>query len=125
MTNQECFEHDLEILNYGEWLKGELSGYCFAIVRTSLGHLCGYVKVSDYENINFELGDIFIECHGGITYDRSGEHYFSESGRYIGFDCAHAGDWLPDLNDGKYRDIAFVMLEIRHIINQLEDLKNG
>ena len=107
---------DLEKLGKNESTTGSISGYRYAIFRTDLGNLCGYVEMtgsrSDVET---------IECHGGVTYDYdSDKHLFGLSGHFIGFDCAHASDWVPGIGFGTYKDVDFVMEEIKKIIDQLE-----
>lgn len=110
---------DLEKLGKNESTTGSISGYRYAIFRTDLGNLCGYVEMtgsrSDVET---------IECHGGVTYDEdSDSHLFGLSGHFIGFDCAHSTDWIPyhsGFGLATYKDVDFVLKEIKKIIDQLE-----
>lgn len=46
------------------------------------------------------------------------------NGNYIGFDCAHLGDWTPfdfGLGDKTYKDTNFVLNELKHIVKQLKE----
>lgn len=94
-------------------------------INTDLGVLCGYVRVGsslpdDYQNLN---------VHGGITF--AGK--FSDGGDYwLGFDCAHAGDFIPNLpvlrpvfEHETLKDEAFVLREAKLLIDQLVELENA
>lgn len=82
----------------------------------NLGHLCGYVGMhvipDDYKD---------IDAHGGITFNGRFENVDL---KWIGFDCAHAGDLIPkfispaDSRD-TYKDLNFVIGECKRIIAQL------
>jgi len=71
-------------------------GYRYAVVIVDHGHRCGYVQIpaghpwhgEHYDNLNN------IAVHGGVTF--SGPR-MNEDGWWIGFDCAHSGDF-PDLD---------------------------
>lgn len=67
MEQQKYFA-DLERLAHGESIVGLVSGYQYAIYRTHLGHLCGYVEMTG-KKIDIES----IDCHGGVTYDCDSE----------------------------------------------------
>lgn len=127
---------------------------CF-MKRGPTGSWCGYVGVPEghpafglsYYKSDFDLADVIsgkamrevrvqhqineIEVHGGLTYsgtsaDRgAGKHWF-------GFDCAHAGDWNPKMDDiddlGKmmhwnetndYRTLEYVMEQTAALARQL------
>lgn len=108
------------------------------------GHLCGYVKISPNHVLfgkNFSEFSELINCHGGITYNQYDENH------WIGFDCAHSYDILPSLvktreqiNENmkkmmpdmfkdsilfttEYRNIDFVIAEIKNIVDQLVELQ--
>lgn len=108
------------------------SGYMTLIVRTSLGHLCGYVELP---KTHFQYGQDYFsisgqyDVHGGLTF---GEYMYQPSGReawLIGFDCAHSSDYVPYLSGlasssastGQYRDIQFVRDELTKLCRQLKD----
>lgn len=79
------------------------------IVRTALGHLCGYVGVPPkhpFHGKHYDKCD--VDVHGGLTYadecqkddKEHGICHVSEPGRedniwWLGFDCAHLGDISP------------------------------
>ena len=138
----------------GEWqnepdkikFKDELTGYPCLILRTDLGHLCGYVDVSkdhpfyggDYNN----FGNIYV--HGGITFSRLGHRFYNSEENdskkiwWFGFDCAHCYDFLPGVKallrqiDNKvrapnedeievYRNIEYVTNEVKSLARQLKE----
>ena len=87
------------------------SGVPCLIVRGPVGALCGYVGVHDdhpYFRRNYdELEN--IDVHGGLTFSdvcQAGGKicHKSDDGKvtwWIGFDCAHGGDYAP--KHGQYR----------------------
>lgn len=78
-------------------------GYPCVIVRVYLGHLCGYVGLPEghpyygmkYGQIGAQEGDPRV--HGGVTYTEwINPSTGDEDGFWwVGFDCAHAGDYSP------------------------------
>lgn len=87
-------------------------GYITKIVKTELGHLCGYVLLPKTFKLNVEWEDLGI-VHGGITYHED---------IVIGFDCAHYMDYIPALNIGEvynYKDVDFVNNELRKLVDTL------
>lgn len=83
-------------------LAGQSFGFVWRILRhPSSGHLCGYVGVpkghpayaQDYDDLELETG-----VHGGLTFaaDYAGGLDNQLDGLWwLGFDCAHAGDYCP------------------------------
>jgi len=82
---------------------GEYRGYEYIVVKTSMGHRCGYVKVTkghpwhgkDWENVSPINGDEWLDVHGGLTFAEADVPCDAEgpdTGWWIGFDCAHSGD---------------------------------
>lgn len=77
--------------------KAKYKGFTYLIV-THMTHPCCYIEIpeghilygiEDYEDTMVD----FIECHGGITH--AGQHHLLEPNKfYIGWDYAHAGDYL-------------------------------
>lgn len=120
MTNQERYEEDLKIIPKLGDKTYDIDGFEAVIYRHSLGHLCGYVRIPLDSDIN---GEREIECHGGITFQ--GEIDFNTiNGNFIGFDCAHYGDWIescPGFDGDTYKDTEFVLNEIKNIIKQLKE----
>ena len=56
----------------------------------SFGHLNGYIELKE-EDYKVDLEN--IEVHGGITY--KGSLFGNDEKSYVGFDCAHLGDFCP------------------------------
>ena len=105
----------------------ETTKYHIEIVRNShSGALCGYVNIppghpcfdSDYDH---ELLDS-INVHGGVTYAEPASTFYWR----FGFDCAHAGDFMP-VFDGitvhesytVYRNMDYVTTECESLAKQL------
>jgi len=101
-------------------------GYWCEIKRhPTLKSLCGYVLIGKTHPYWGAAGSIDLHVHGGITYDTPPK---------VGFDCAHAGDLVPDhfrlgfyagrgrhpghTND-VYRNWAFVTEELNRLAAQL------
>ena len=86
--------------------------YPAAIIKTPLGHLCGYVKVpKDHpcygKASEYDAPIDSIACHGGITYAGFNHGAYpvpdtDENGYWIGFDCAHCGDGRDPKDVEKY-----------------------
>ncbi|MFA9413311.1 hypothetical protein ACERC8_01490 [Streptococcus sp. E29BA] len=119
MVQQELFERDLEKVGMYGQKSLEVDGFKALIRRTPMGHLCGYVEVPE----DLSVDTNYIDCHGGVTADQSDVESFPTTGRYIGFDCAHAGDWTPWHQEGFYRNYEFVVGEIEGIVRQLKNLE--
>ena len=120
MDNQERFLKDLLAIPRRSYKTYIIDGFDAVVYRTDLGHLCGYVRIPLYSTLD---GEKEIDCHGGITFQ--GERDFgTTNGNYIGFDCAHLGDWTPidsGLGDEIYKDTNFVLNELKHIVKQLKE----
>lgn len=101
-------------------IREEVSGQYFG------GHFCGYLELP--ESL-FSVERSFLEerlsVHGGITYDE-----ISRNKRWIGFDCAHAGDLVPSLHKfgadpvspffkNDYKTEHFVIEELRSLAKQV------
>lgn len=114
------------------------------IVRGPIGSLCGYVGLppghrwhgADYDNIG-------VQVHGGLTFaNKCGGHICHvprgdepEHVWWIGFDCAHLGDVVPEIvllremgvmsssheRDGFYRTIDYVMEEVENLAQQVAE----
>ncbi|MGL5716241.1 MAG: hypothetical protein ACRCX2_24700 [Paraclostridium sp.] len=119
----------------------ESTGYkCFIQRHPELKHLCGYVELPKehklYGKDNMDNEEIFneIDVHGGVTY--TNEIRFKQQNYTIdyvvGFDCAHAGDYLPFFlpwgmnkiiwND-TYKDIEYVTNECKKLAKKLKELE--
>lgn len=105
---------------------------CLIYRQPEFGNLLGYVIIPEKSIPTFkgiELLDYTLDVHGGVSY--SDFDYRRGSGKYyIGFDCAHFGDWSPYMYSahlsqeirGTYRDIEFVKAECIKLARQLKDL---
>lgn len=107
MTNLEFFTQDLQELDYNGYCSWERKGVTLVVYRHRFGHLCGYAEITDKASIDLN------SLHGGVTYQ--GELDWLDpkfkGKQFLGFDCAHAGDWVPDggnFYDDVYRDTCFV-----------------
>lgn len=131
-----------------QWLDDATQLPCL-IVRNNMGALCGYVGVSKghpwfgegYDEV-YDLAD-GLEVHGGLTFagpcQTGGKicHVVEEGEDddvwWLGFDCAHAGDYSPTANvdlrmmntflDGfsageTYRDMDYVTFEVTGLAQQ-------
>lgn len=122
--NRRRYEADKELLD-GKNKEFLYKGYKGIIVQhQAIGHLCGYVVIPEEHPLyRKRYDDIDAEVHGGLTY--SGTGLISREEFCIGFDCAHAGDWVPmyGINDETYRDLNYVENEIKNLIDQIKDNK--
>ena len=91
----------------------KVTGLKCLILRHELGHLCGYVQ-SDLTDIDS------FDVHGGITF--RGRFQYA-AGLWLGFDCAHAGDLIPELsvraNDAIYRTLEYVTRQVEKLALQV------
>ena len=132
-TQHKAYEDDLEILGF-DTMMFKYRGFTGIIVRhNSLGTLCGYVSVPkkhplyglDYDTIE-RRWDIY--SHGGLTF--SSDSLMSlDKGWYIGFDCAHANDYIPlsgyiyTMDMGIfYRDVTYVKETVQELIDQMIEI---
>lgn len=89
--------------------KGFHKGFEWNIVHNQMGYLCGYVKVEQGHPWHGKHYDeVDVDVHGGLTFAQKDEPCNEggpDSGYWVGFDCAHAGD-LPDPQYivGEYRE---------------------
>lgn len=68
---------------------------CRVFRHPDLGHLCGYVEVPDEHPWHGKGYDDLVSVHGGLTYAGN----LRGDGWWIGFDCAHFGDFVPALRE--------------------------
>lgn len=130
-----------------QWVDPKTKLNCL-IVRTPMGHLCGYVGIppshrlygKDYDAAyNRERYDIHV--HGGLTFaahevdderKAKGSQLFFEDVEnssklwLFGFDCAHCDDHTPlyasfgmSMPGGVYRTVAYVKSEVTSLAEQL------
>lgn len=117
-----------------EW-KDETTGLPCKIWRGPVGSYCGYVGVPSshpwFGAGYSDLPDYGPEVHGGLTF--AGESRGTAEGYWwFGFDCAHAGDYLPrkygiasvdrPIAGDVYRDLDYVRSEVLSLAKQLADV---
>lgn len=94
-----------------EWRDSTTGLVCLALRQPSSGHWCGYVGVGPEHPWHGKRGsEVEAKAHGGLTFasgcqsaEKLGEHrvcHTPEAGEpehlwWVGFDCAHAGDFRP------------------------------
>jgi len=107
---------------------------CLILRHSELRHLSGYVAVpkghlcygKDYDHMPYD--DLFpVEVHGGLTFSREGDGDAWQKGYWwLGFDCAHAGDIVPDMPielGGTYKNFQYVRRAIEDLANQVTILE--
>lgn len=125
-------EPDLVTYNLGRY-------YCLIRRHPSLKHLCGYVGViKSHPYYEKEYHSIEIDVHGGLTFSDFIEEY--PGYWFLGFDCAHLGDFIPsDLGFFQnmnamieprkryeyYRTISYVGKELENMVYQLQRKENS
>jgi hypothetical protein len=101
-------------------------GFQCRILRHNV-HLCGYIGIpKGHKLYGKSCDDIEIDVHGGLTYARDSLRFQPEKDLWwIGFDCAHAGDFsdfYEDMtldNEDIYRDMEYVENEIKSMVDQI------
>jgi hypothetical protein len=93
------------------------------IVRTDMGHWCGYVRVpdempptrweSDYDSKHDEILAAEVEVWGGVTYGPDGDGW-------VGFDNAHARDLVDHREFNTEADA--VKNETQRLAEQIADI---
>lgn len=132
-----------------EW---EFMGYpCLMRRNSEFGNWCGYVAVPP-QHPWFKLGynDIDVSVHGGLTYTGHCQGdicHVPEPGKqenvwWLGFDCAHCGDYCPGLEAqlsialgrpsvamaeefNTYRDVAYVKKQVERLVRQIHANRAG
>jgi len=118
------------------WQDNETNLYCFAIRNSEMGTWCGYVAIDNtysiYEN---KYDDIDVLIHGGLTYAGNIDELFSAFAEdenlknlsVFGFDCGHAGDFIPffksNILNGVYRNAMFIKQECASLAKQFQKFR--
>lgn len=110
----------------------EPSGLTCAIQRNWFGAWCGYVWVDHHplRSGSLDRGEpVWLDVHGGVTWHgRMTVPEASLDGVAVGFDCNHAYDLAPTieqerwgLHRGTYRTMEFAVAETRSLAGQIAD----
>lgn len=127
--------------NRKHWID-EATGLDCLIVRNNLfdkGALCGYVGIPPnhpWFGKDYDDDEIYAEVHGGLTFagacsgkichGENGEKVANKEVWWFGFDCAHAGDYIPGSEKyyklsfpETYRNITYVEAQCRSLASQI------
>jgi len=113
---------------------------CLIVRAKGSGSLCGYVGISSTHPFFGKCySDLDLDVHGGLTFaskcmednKEQGVCHIVEMGEdddvwWFGFDCAHAGDYVPQygLDDiSNYRDWAYLRAQCAQLAEQLGNIK--
>lgn len=114
----------------------EHRGVSCVMLRGPLHHWCGYVQVPkdhpwfgiDYNHC-YRVDQDYLSVHGGLTYGQENVPYGTkdEKGWWVGFDCAHLGDYCPGMTqfsfessgDRVYRDMNYVENQLMNLVDQM------
>lgn len=103
---------------------------CIVLKTPDIGNYCGYVEIPEnhpfyqcnYIGCDSKLNS--LDVHGGITFsDDSKELCYELSSNFwcIGFDCAHAGDFVENVSDGHKWTFDEVKAEVEKLAKQVKD----
>jgi len=110
---------------------------CLSVRSTVTGALCGYVGLPPGHPARRRAEEESLSAHGGLTYsapcDEGGKICHAPlpgepaDAHWVGFDCGHAGDFMPRMPvhfDGDaYRDLAYVRAEVESLADQVRALE--
>jgi hypothetical protein len=116
--------------------EGEASGFpILAIRHEEMGNWTGYVGLPHghpCHGANYTCPTLSsLDVHGKLTFSNVGDDLRPSGWWWVGFDCGHAGDFIPaimeiGLNgvasvfaDCVYRDLQFVQTELTSLAAQL------
>ena len=104
----------MEIIEY----RGTYKDYTFCIVKRGIGfkvYRCGYVLIPAWHwAYEKDYNELFIKCHGGLTYASHSLMKIDYPGWWVGFDCAHLGD------SEEKQNLEYCINECKNIIDQLD-----
>lgn len=105
-----------------------LNGFTCAILRPYfVRHLCGYVGLpKGHRAFGKDYDEIEVNVHGGLTYaSHDVGEYAGPRLWWIGFDCAHSGDFSPYYSkpdSGEvYRTFGYVFAQLQSLTTQLQE----
>jgi len=154
METREWTFHDRKMWGSGEWddepdkmqWTDEATGFPCLIVRNRMGAWCGYVGVSEghpWYKISYNDVEPHPNVHGGLTFasvcsgNEEGVCHEVEEGEddevwWLGFDCAHYQDHIPQMakllsrgGNASYKDIAYVRNEVAELAQQAAEVVRG
>ena len=120
-----------------QWIDESTNLDCL-IVRGPSGALCGYVGVPEtHKFFGSDYDEVDVVVHGGLTFANecrdtgdesvgichSEECAANKTVWWLGFDCAHSGDYCPAYDfgyrDGYYKNFNYVKGEVTRLASQL------
>lgn len=151
METKQWTTFDKSAWGFGAWInepdkiqwQDKATGLPCLIVRSeSSGALCGYVGVAEGHPLFRTTHPDHLNVHGGVTFtghcmedlpESVGVCHIPAEGEpahvwWIGFDCAHGGDYSPifvislrvsGIFDGVYRNVKYVKAECAKLAAQL------
>ena len=119
--------YSAKMLNPPEMLAdGEYKGFHFYVLNLGT-HPCAYIDVTGTNLSGKDYSDIYISCHGGLTYSEECLSTVDKRGWFIGWDYAHCSDFAGyELNmpvymrtNGKRWTTAEIVEECKQVIDQI------
>ena len=109
-----------------KWIHAGLD--CIILKHDKMGHLCGYVGVPQHHpDYAKDYDDVDVQVHGGLTFAAQGGlptcKLPKKTTKWFGFDCAHAGDKIPNMSavqpNGHLWTVEEVINETKRLAEQL------
>lgn len=119
-----------------QWIDEATDLPCLA-VRSRSASWCGYVGVTEGHPLYLKhYRSVDVDVHGGLTFSGHGQAFLDhpENVWWLGFDCAHFGDYRPPTTqaiydfeltleeDNQYRNLAYVQWQCAELARQLAEL---
>lgn len=105
--------------------KKEYKGFNYYIY--SMGtHPCAYVEIpKDHKLAGKFYGEIDLDVHGGLTYSDMYLHNIKNGNWFIGWDYAHAGDYMGFYSDEPFKNMQSIIDDKKWTTKEMiEDCKN-
>ena len=80
--------------------EGQYRDLSFIVINSMHKYPCAYVDVAPTKLNGFTEKDLYLCCHGGVTYSKESLPRQGEKGWWIGWDYAHWGDFVPFISMG-------------------------